>query len=339
MKAFTITEPFNAGIRSKRKPSPQEGEAVLKTLYAGICGSDIAAFKGEQPFVTYPRIPGHEGVYEVVDINGRTKSLSEGDIVTVEPYFNCGKCYPCLHGKQNCCVENRTMGVHCDGVMAEYFTVPVTKIYKVARRGIIDPVMSLVEPLGVALHAVKHAELLKHDNILIIGAGPIGLCIAVLCSYYGVEVMISDIDSCRLDLASRLNLEHSFIAGNKNGMDFVQRKTGKAGCDAVFEVTGTPEGFMSSIEMVASSGRIVLVGNGKREVNFCHSVLLKKELKVMGSRNSHNCFSEIIELLTHHKINVAPIITHIIDFKNMKHAFEMTSNKQGMMGKVLIKYF
>ena len=338
MKAFTISEPFKTRIGNQEMPVAKKGESLLKTLYAGICGSDVAAFKGEQPFVTYPRIPGHEGVYEVVETDDEAKVLKAGDIVSVEPYFNCGKCYPCLHGRRNCCVENQTMGVHRNGVMAEYFSVPNEKIYKIGDNTDVDPSMSLTEPLGVAMHAVVQACITPLDNVFIVGAGPIGLCIAVLCRYYGAEAIITDIDPFRLGMAAKLGFEHAFIAGSEDGKQLVQKMTGKSGCDAVFEATGTPEGFMSAIEMAASSGRIVLVGNGKREVKFCHSVLLKKELRLLGSRNSQGCFPKIIDLLKTRKIDVKAIITHIIDFKDVERAFKMISDIQEPVGKVLIRF-
>lgn len=226
MKAIEITKPFEIRIIDKDMPAVKDGEALLKVLYCGICGADVASFTGNQPFTTYPRIPGHEFSAQIVEISENDKGLKKGDIVTCNPYFNCGVCYSCKRGIVNACTDNQTMGVQRNGSFQEYITMPVDRI--IDGKGLSAQELALIEPFSISNHALSRAEVKQGDNLLIMGAGPIGLFALLKAKAMGANVAIADMLSSRLELAKEYgadkvinvkeqNLEkecHSFTAGN-----------------------------------------------------------------------------------------------------------------------------
>lgn len=173
MKAIVIDKPYEVEIRDVPMPTVGEGEALLRVLYVGICGADVASYTGNQPFTTYPRIPGHEFSAEIIEIPENDKGLKKGDVVTCNPYFNCGKCYSCERGHVNCCTDNRTMGVQRDGAFCEYISMPVERIYP--GMGLTAKELALIEPFSISRHAISRAVIHQTDSVLIVGAGPIGL--------------------------------------------------------------------------------------------------------------------------------------------------------------------
>lgn len=337
MKAIEITKPFEIKIIDKEKPIINDGEALLKVLYCGICGADVASFTGNQPFTTYPRIPGHEFSAQIVEIPENDRGLKKGDVVTCNPYFNCGECYSCRRGIVNACTDNQTMGVQRDGSFQEYITMPVERI--IDGKGLSAQELALIEPFSISNHALSRAEVRQGDNLLIMGAGPIGLFALLKAKAMGANVAIADMLSSRLELAKEYgadkvinvkeqNLEkecHSFTAGN--------------GFDVCVEACGAPETFLNCIDNAAHGANIILIGNGKRETTFVHSVILKKELNIFGSRNAFTKdFEELIELVKAGKVNPAKMISGIYDAQNAKAAFDALVNNDGTLAKLLIKF-
>lgn len=337
MKAIEITNPYEIKMMNKDKPEVKDGEALLKVLYCGICGADVASFTGNQPFTTYPRIPGHEFSAQIVELPENDKGLKKGDVVTCNPYFNCGECYSCRRGIVNACTDNQTMGVQRDGSFQEYITMPVERI--IDGKGLSAQELALIEPFSISNHALSRAEVKQGNNLLIMGAGPIGLFALLKAKAMGANVAIADMLSSRLELAKEYgadkvinvkeqNLEnecHSFTAGN--------------GFDVCVEACGAPETFLNCIDNAAHGANIILIGNGKRETTFVHSVILKKELNIFGSRNAFTKdFEELIELVKAGKVNPAKMISGIYDAKNAKTAFDALVNNDGTLAKLLIKF-
>ena len=187
MKAVVIKKPGEIELVEKEIPRLNKGEALLKIKYCGICGSDVATYTGNQPFATYPRIPGHEFSAEVVEVAEEDSPIKPGMIVTANPYFNCKKCYSCRRGKVNCCEDNQTMGVQRDGAFCEYVAMPVERIFP--GNGIDAPILALVEPFSIGYHAIKRGSVKKGDNLLVIGAGPIGIFAAISAKMAGQGYM------------------------------------------------------------------------------------------------------------------------------------------------------
>lgn len=336
MKAIVIPTPNEIEIRELPMPEIHEGEALLKVRYVGICGADLASYTGNQPFTTYPRIPGHEFSAEIVEIPENDKDLKPGDIVTCNPYFNCGSCYSCQRGFVNCCTDNQTMGVQRDGAFCEYIAMPVERIFK--SNGLSAEELALIEPFSISQHAVSRAEIKPTDNVLIIGAGPIGLFALLAAKQKCNKIVVADILDNRLDLAKEYGADEVVNTKNMTLTDFTEEFTKGNGFDVCIEACGAPETFLSCIDCAAFAGNIILIGNGKRETTFNHSILLKKELNVHGSRNAlNNDFINNINLVAEKKADVMKMVSSIYKMADAKDAFEALRNNDGTLAKILIK--
>ena len=312
MKAIVISNPNEIEIREVPMPEVKEGEALLKVKYVGICGADLASYTGNQPFTTYPRIPGHEFSAEIVEIPENDKGLKAGDIVTCNPYFNCTECYSCQRGFVNCCTDNQTMGVQRDGAFCEYIAMPVERIYK--GKGLSAKELALIEPFSISQHAVSRAQIKDTDNVLVIGAGPIGLFALLAAKQKCNKIAVADILDNRLSLATEYGADAVVNTKEKSLGEFTAEFTNGNGFDVCIEACGAPETFLGCIESAAFAGNIILIGNGKRETTFNHSVLLKKELNVHGSRNAlKDDFINNIDLVASGKADVMKMVSGVYD--------------------------
>ena len=336
MKAIVIPQPYQIEIREIPMPVVQEGEALLKVRHVGICGADVASFTGNQPFTTYPRIPGHEFSAEVVTIPHNDKGLKPGDIVTCNPYFNCGTCYSCRRGLVNCCTDNQTMGVQRDGAFCEYVAMPVDRIYP--GMGLSPEELALIEPFSISRHAVSRAEIKPTDNVLIVGAGPIGLFALLAAKQTAGRVAVADILQNRLDLATAYGADGVVNTKTEDLSAFTESFTGGNGFDVCIEACGAPETFLACIDQAAFGANVILIGNGKRETSFVHSVLLKKELNVFGSRNAlQSDFLANIEAVAAGKTDVKKMVSGIYPMDRAIEAFEALANNKGDLAKLLIQ--
>lgn len=336
MKAIVIPNPNEIEIREVPMPKVKDGEALLKVRYVGICGADVASFTGNQPFTTYPRIPGHEFSAEIVEIPENDKGLKAGDIVTCNPYFNCGGCYSCERGFVNCCTDNQTMGVQRDGAFCEYISMPVERIYE--GKGLSAEELALVEPFSISQHAVSRCEIKETDNVLVIGAGPIGLFALLAAKAKCKNVVVADILDNRLELAKEYGATAVVNTKNQSLEDFTNEFTNGKGFDVCIEACGAPETFLGCIENAAFAGNIVLIGNGKRETSFVHSIILKKELNIFGSRNAlKEDFINNIDLVASKECDVMKMVSRVYDMENALDAFKALANNDGTLAKILIK--
>ena len=312
MKAIVIPQPNEIEIREVPMPQVKEGEALLKVEYVGICGADVASFTGNQPFTSYPRIPGHEFSASIVEIPENDKGLKVGDIVTCNPYFNCGECYSCQRGFVNCCTDNQTMGVQRDGAFCEYIAMPVERIYP--GMGLSAQELALIEPFSISQHAISRAEIKSTDDVLIIGAGPIGLFALLAARQKCKRVVVADILDNRLTLAKEYGADAVVNTKSQSLEDFTKMFTNGNGFDVCIEACGAPETFLGCIDNAAFAANVILIGNGKRETTFNHSILLKKELNVHGSRNAMKSdFIDNIRLVADGKADVMKMVSGIYD--------------------------
>ena len=336
MKAIVIPNPNEIEIREVPIPEVKEGEALLKVRYVGICGADVASFTGNQPFTTYPRIPGHEFSAEIVEIPENDKGLKAGDIVTCNPYFNCGSCYSCERGFVNCCTDNQTMGVQRDGAFCEYISMPVERIYE--GKGLSAEELALIEPFSISQHAVSRCTIKENDNVLVIGAGPIGLFALLAAKAKCKNIVVADILDNRLDLAKEYGAAAVVNTKAESLEEFTNKFTDGKGFDVCIEACGAPETFLGCIDSCAFAGNIVLIGNGKRETSFVHSILLKKELNIFGSRNAlKEDFVNNIDLVASKECNVMKMVSRVYDMENALDAFKALANNDGTLAKILIK--
>ncbi|MDO4363072.1 MAG: zinc-binding alcohol dehydrogenase family protein [Clostridia bacterium] len=337
MKAIQITTPGEIKVIEKEMPKPKNGEALLKVLYCGICGADVASYTGNQPFTTYPRIPGHEFSAQIVEIPENDKGFKSGDIVTCNPYFNCGECYACKRGIVNACHDNQTMGVQRDGSFQEYITMPIDRI--IDGKGVSAKELALIEPFSISCHALSRAEVNEGDNLLIMGAGPIGLFALVRAKSMGARVLIADMLQSRLDLAKQFGADEVVNVKDTDLKTACSGFTSGNGFDVCVEACGAPETFLNCIEEAAHGANIILIGNGKRETTFVHSIILKKELNIFGSRNAFTKdFETNIDLVKSGKADIIKMVSGVYDTDNAHKAFEALAHNDGTLAKLLIKF-
>lgn len=337
IKAINIVKPGEITIVKMDMPELHEGEALIKLEYCGICGSDMATLKGDQPFSTYPRVPGHEFSGRIVAIKDKNSKFKEGMLVTAVPYLSCHHCYPCNNGKTNCCENIEVMGVHIDGAFREYVTVPVEAL--VNGRDLSPKILAAVEPYAIGHHAIKRGQVKAGENVLIQGAGPIGIVAMLSAKLRGAKVAISDMLDERLQLAKAFGADVIINSKNEDLTEAVKKFTNGQGADICVEAVGIPETFLSCIDQVCYGGKIILIGNGKRETTFVHSVLLKKEITVYPSRNSNmEDFQEVIDIFADKKVDIEKLITTMYDFDDAVDAFNALSHNAGSMAKVMIKF-
>ena len=337
MKAIEITAPGAVRIIVKELPQPKEGEALLKVLYGGICGADVASYTGNQPFTTYPRIPGHELSARIVSIPENSRGLKAGDLVTCNPYFNCGTCYACKRGLVNACHDNQTMGVQRDGGFQEYITLPVERV--IDGKGLSAKELALIEPFSISCHALSRAEVKEGDNLLIMGAGPIGLFALLRAKALGARVLIADMLESRLALAASFGADKTVNVKQTALSDACSAFTNGNGFDVCVEACGAPETFLNCISEAAHGANIILIGNGKRETTFVHSILLKKELNVFGSRNAFTRdFETLIDLVKSGKADVLKMVSGVYPMEDAVAAFDALAHNDGTLAKLLIGF-
>lgn len=312
MLAIKYEKPWNAVCIQTDMPSPERGEALIKVKSAGICGSDIGAFRGTNPLVSYPRIIGHEIAGEVISVHENTKGIRPGDHVVVDPYMYCGKCYPCSIGRTNCCTELKVLGVHVDGGMAEYFTHPADMLWKLPDTMPWE-LAPISEPLTIALHGIHRGRLTPGEHVAIIGAGPIGLLAAMTAkAYQAVPVMI-DLVKERLDFARKLGIEHTIQSDIEDAKEVIKKITSGRMCELVMECSGSNEAIRQTLHYVSNAGRITLTGWPKKETPVPTDVITKKEIDIIGARTSAGEFMEAIELIHTGKVDAKSILTKLVN--------------------------
>ena len=336
MKTVFIEQPGEIKVLDRPIPERKEKEALLKIRYCGICGADVASYTGNQPFTTYPRIPGHEFSAEIVEIDSNPYGLKPGDLVTANPYFNCGSCYSCERGFVNCCTDNQTMGVQRDGSFLEYLTMPIERI--IPGRGLSAKELALIEPFSISYHALSRTHIDPTDKILIVGAGPIGLFALISAKLRGATVYVSDPLQGRLDMAMEYGADGVINVSEKNLMEAMEEITEGKGFDVCVEACGLSETFLNCIDAACFAGDIILIGNGKKETTFLHSILLKKELNMYGSRNAYTKdFKALIQLVSQRKVDLKKMISKVYPIGQAKEAFEALVHNDGSLKKVLLE--
>ncbi|MDR3593725.1 zinc-binding alcohol dehydrogenase family protein [Clostridium sp.] len=337
MKAVFISEPNKIEVREVPMPKVGQGEALLKIKHVGICGADVASYTGNQPFTTYPRIPGHEFSAEIVEIPENDLGLKKGMIVTANPYFNCGECYSCERGFVNCCTDNQTMGVQRDGTFCEYVAMPIERIYD--GMGLNSKELALIEPFTISRHAVSRTNISSNDKVLVIGAGPIGLFALICAKLTGAKVYVADVLDKRLDVALGYGADGVINSAKTKIKEAADSITGENGFDVVIEACGLSQTFLDSIENVCFAGKVILIGNGKKDTTFNHSIILKKELNIFGSRNSYKKdFTDLISIVKQGEIDLMKMVSNIYPIEKADKAFKALANNDGSLAKILVEF-
>ena len=334
MKYIVCETPGNLRLKLGEIPSPASEEVLVKIRRIGICGTDLHAYAGNQAFFTYPRILGHELAGEVFDPNGHPEFTS-GDRVAVIPYINCGTCVACRAGKTNCCATLRVLGVHTDGGMQEIISIP-------SRLLIPTPELSweeiaIIEPLCIAAHAVKRAQITQGQQVLVMGCGPIGLAISVFAKLHGASVIAMDINEQRLETAAaHFGAAHILLA-DKNAKDSVKNLTDTDLCAIVFDATGNKSALESGVDYMAHGGKYLLVGLYKDFLSFHHPSLHAKETSILCSRNATKAdFLFVIDTLSKKQFPTDVYVTHQVPFEQMIVDFESWTKPATQVIKAMV---
>ncbi|HEX9509708.1 MAG TPA: zinc-binding alcohol dehydrogenase family protein [Puia sp.] len=321
MKALVCIRPGEFEYREIDAPLAKPGQAIIKIRRIGICGTDLHAFEGTQPYFEYPRILGHELSGDLVDFD-KAPGFVPGEVVTIIPYFNCGVCIACRNGKPNCCVTMKVGGVHVDGGMVEYLSVPSSSL--VHGEGLSYDELALVEPLAIGAHAVRRAAVEPGEFVLVVGAGPIGLGTMESARIAGGEVIAMDINEDRLKFCrNRLHLLHTVNAGSGDVMAQLQHITRGELPTVVIDATGSRGAINNAFQYLAHGARYVLVGLQKGEILFSHPEFHKREATLMSSRNAvREDFVRVMDSMAKGLIDPTTYITHRVFFGQVKEDFE-----------------
>lgn len=336
MKCIVCEHPDRFSIKEISRPTLKPDEALVRIRRIGICGTDLHAYKGNQPYFSYPRVLGHELAGYIEEIGSNSYGLKEGDQVAVIPYLECGRCAACRSGKPNCCLNLRVMGVHLDGGMCELLAVPVDHLLKT--EGLTLDQTAIIEPLSIGAHAVRRSGLHKGQPALVVGAGPIGLAVIAFARQQEAEVMVLDTNEDRLNFAQKW----AGIDRTGSAKDPLQQNlaamAGGVMPQVVFDATGSAGSMRKSFDYVANGGTLVFVGLVKGEITFSDEEFHRKELTLLGSRNAtRQDFETVKQTVQNGAIDTTSYITHRASFEQLIDRFEDLFNPALQVIKTLVE--
>lgn len=329
MKALVCNKPFEFSYKQLSTPTIKEDQVLLKVAAVGICGTDIHAFGGNQPFFSYPRILGHEASGIIADIGSKVSQWKVGQRVALIPYVSCGECDACRSGRTNCCEKISVIGVHEDGAFSEYLAAPARNILAIDDQ-VDDITAALIEPFAISAHAVRRAEIKAGDDVLIVGAGPIGLGAAAIAAADGANVAIADTSAERREhIKTQLKLP-AFNPIDEKVENFFNGKLPLI----VIDATGNQKAMNNDVNLIRHGGRIVFVGLFKGDFSIHDPDFHKKETTLLGSRNATpKDFEKVQSLMAQGKLSASMMLTHTFKFDQLAEVFE----EQVVNNKALIK--
>ncbi|HUQ96132.1 MAG TPA: zinc-binding alcohol dehydrogenase family protein [Chitinophagaceae bacterium] len=320
MQALVCKQPGILDYCERDKPLLQPGHALIRIRNICICGTDLHAFEGTQPYFQYPRILGHELSGELVAVSG-APDFTIGERVTFLPYINCGTCIACRRGNENCCVQLQVCGVHIDGGFVEYISVPSRLL--VHGEGLSFRELALVEPLAIGAHGIARAQVQPGEFVLVIGAGPIGLGAMEFARVAGAQVIAIDVAEHRLTFSkTHIQVPYTINASNSNALEQVRSITGGDMPTVVIDATGNQAAINQGLQYVAHGGRYVLIGLQKGDLVFPHPEFHKRETTLLSSRNAKRAdFEQVISSIKSGLIKPGAYINNVVKFGEVKDRF------------------
>ncbi len=334
MKAIVLEGPGRAVVMDVEAPRVGEDEVLLQVRLVGLCGSDLNSYRGRNPLVSYPRIPGHELSATVVE-SGRHKEWEAGTMVTVSPYAACGDCAACRRGRPNACRDNQTLGVQRDGALTELIAVPVAKLY---RANLTLKELCLVEPLTVGFHAVGRGRVSAEDTVAVFGCGGVGLGVVAGAAFRRARVIGVDLDDSKLETARKAGAAEGINSKTNDVHARLMDLTNGCGPDVVIEAIGLPATYRAAVEEVAYAGRVVYIGWAKEEVSYETRPFVHKELDILGSRNAvPEDFREVIRMLEAKRFPVNEAVTHVVPFDETPKILDAWSREPAKFTKIMVQ--
>ncbi len=305
--------------------TPQQGEALVAIRAIGICGTDFSGYLGKMPFIEFPRILGHELGVEVLAVGEGVTHLKAGDRCSVEPYLNCGICHSCLRGSTNCCETLQVLGVHCDGGMRERMILPAHKLHPC--NALDFDQLALVETLAIGCHAVNRAQVTTSDDVLIIGAGPIGLTVLEFARAANAPITILELNAARRD----------FVQQHYPGVQVVSTLPDAPAFQIIFDATGNPNSMAGALRFARFTGRIIYVGITKEPVLIDDPLFHRRELTLLASRNAVAAdFPRILAMIQSGQINTRPWISHRCEFSELPEQMETWLQPESRVIKAVV---
>ncbi len=335
MRALTVNKPGEAAVVSVSKPEVAAEKVLLRVRMVGLCGSDLNTYRGRNPLVQYPRIPGHEIAATVVEGNALSEGLSAGMNVTMSPYTNCGLCASCRRDRPNACKFNETLGVQRDGALTEYVLMPPEKLYP-AKLSIKE--LCLVEPLTVGFHAVARGRVTASDKVVVFGCGGVGLGAIAASHFAGATTIAVDIDDKKLQIAKKAGA--TYIINSHQGPlhERLLELTEGRGAEVVIEAVGQVETFRLAVEEVAFTGTVVYIGYAKEPVAYETKLFVQKELDILGSRNAlPTDFGSVIQMLEQGKFPVEDAVDSIVSLEEAPGILEAWSKNPAKFTKIMVQ--
>ena len=336
MRQVVLQKPTAFSLVEVPRPEADPGQALVRVNRIGVCGTDLHAFTGRQPYFTYPRVLGHELGGTVLTAPPNERGIHVGDRCAIEPYLNCGHCIACRQGKTNCCEHLKVLGIHTDGGMQPLLAVPVQNLHK--SNTISVDQLALVETLGIGAHAVERANLLKGETVLVIGVGPIGLSVVQFAKLEGVKLVVADLSRQRLKLCSQIHgVEHLIDSGNTNLLQQIKDANHGELPTVIFDATGNARSMMGSFDLIAPGGRIVFVSLVKDRISFEDPEFHRREITLLATRNSTaQTFARVIRCLESGQIDTTPWITRRIRLSDVPGQFSTLLNDDSLV-KALVE--
>jgi threonine dehydrogenase-like Zn-dependent dehydrogenase len=334
VKALVIKRPGEAVVESIAEPVASCGNLLLKVRRIGLCGSDLNSFRGKNPMVTFPRIPGHEVAATIVEGSRKHESLAAGRNVTLSPYTSCGRCAACLRNRTNACQFNQTLGVQRDGALTEYIVMPPDRLYP-ANLGLNE--LCLVEPLTVGFHAVARGRVTAGDHVAVFGCGGVGLGAIAASHFAGATTIAVDISVEKLLVAKHAGADYTINTVSESLHARLQELTEGRGPDVVIEAIGLPETFRAAVEEVVFTGRVVYIGYAKEPVAYETQLFVQKELDILGSRNAlPEDFRKVISMLEQGKFPVGDALSLIAPIDDAPSLLHDWSEYPARFKKIMI---
>ena len=337
MRILTCLKPGEFAYSDTPAPELKSGYAMVKVKRIGICGTDLHAFEGTQPFFNYPRVLGHELAGEIVGIENHA-NYKVGDQVSIIPYFSCGTCFACTQGKTNCCTTLNVFGVHSDGGMSEFISIPIDSLFKDTSLNL--DALALLEPLAIGAHGIKRAQIKPNEFVLIVGAGPIGLGAAAMASLAGAQVIIQDVNQNRLDFAKeKLHIPFSINPNQEDAFIALKEITRGNMPRVVIDATGYKKAMEQSFQYISHGGTYVLIGLQLDEISFSHPEFHKREATLMSSRNAtREDFQWVADSIGQQKLDPTLFISHRIAFDDVAAHFPNLINPSLGVIKAMVSF-
>ena len=334
MRALVIEQPGDVAFGTRSVPTLMGDSVLIRVRTVGFCGSDLNTFRGLNPLVSYPRVPGHEIAGTVEAIGAEVPHpIAVGVDVTVVPYTACGRCSACRHGRVNTCRNNQTLGVQRDGALTERIVVPWQSV--LVADGLGRRELALVEPLAVGFHAVARGRVARGDVVAVIGTGAVGLGAVAGAARLGATVIAVDVDDRKLATARRAGASQVVNTQTTSLHDRLQELTANEGPDVVIEAVGLPETFVAATTEVAVAGRVVYIGYAKLPVTFDTTQFVKKELDILGARNATATdFRDVMDLLLARHFPVSDAVTRVVSMGDAGDALRAWDTDPGAVTRI-----